>query len=174
MIVPQQRIGQSTAEIVNRAPQTWNYLQHHRNLLSNRASSIYTDKPEFSVFGVGEYSFAPWKVAIAGMYKSLRFSKVGPRRDKPVVFDDTTNFLPCPSQEAAELVHSMLASSLAQTYFAAFVFWDTKRPVTIELLNRLNLDALAEDLGIADEFAACFGQQSSPPSTQDQLLMSFD
>ncbi|MBX9790804.1 MAG: hypothetical protein K2Y37_17945 [Pirellulales bacterium] len=123
MIVPQQRIGQSTAEIVHHAPQTWNYLQHHRDLLSNRASSIYTDKPEFSVFGVGEYSFAPWKVAIAGMYKSLRFGKVGPRHQKPVVFDDTTNFLACPSQEAAELVHSMLATSRVQTFFAAFVFW---------------------------------------------------
>ena len=174
MIVSQRRIGQCTKEIAKRAPQTWRYLQSHRELLGNRGSSIYNDKPEFSVFGVGEYSFSPWKVAISGMYKSLRFGKVGMRDEKPIVFDDTTNFLPCPSEEAATLVSSMLESPVAQTFYSAFAFWDAKRPVTIELLNRLNLYALAEDLGVADEFAACFGERSSQPSTQDQLLMSFD
>ncbi|MBX9791568.1 MAG: hypothetical protein K2Y37_21820, partial [Pirellulales bacterium] len=63
---------------------------------------------------------------------------------------------------------------IQQRFSESAVFWDTKRPVTIELLNRLNLYALADDLGVADEFAACFGQQTSPTSPQDQLLMSFD
>jgi hypothetical protein len=72
-------------------------------LLAKRGSSIYRDKPDFSIFGVGEYTFSPWKVAIAGMYKSLGFVKVGMRDGKPIVFDDTTNFLPCPSEAAADL-----------------------------------------------------------------------
>ena len=98
MIVPQRRIGQNTSEIAKCAPKTWRYLQTHRELLAKRGSSIYRDKPDFSIFGVGDYSFSPWKVAIAGMYKSCGFVKVGTRDGKPIVFDDTTNFLPCPSE----------------------------------------------------------------------------
>jgi len=65
---------------------------------------------QVSIFGVGDYSFSPWKIAISGMYKSLRFVKVGPFQAQPVVFDDTTNFIPCPSETAATLLLSLLES----------------------------------------------------------------
>jgi hypothetical protein len=174
MIVPQRRIGQSTAPIAERAPRTWQYLQAHRELLAKRGSSIYRDKPDFSIFGVGEYTFSPWKVAIAGMYKSLRFAKVGTRDGKPIVFDDTTNFLPCPSEAAADLVLAMLESTTAQTFYRAFVFWDAKRPVTIELLGRMNLHALASELGVRREFETHFGLERQSSPTRNQMLLPFE
>jgi methylase of polypeptide subunit release factors len=157
MVVPQRRIGASTAEIAEVAPKTWAYLQSHLSLFARRQSSIYRGRPEFSIFGVGAYSFSPWKVAISGMYKVLRFVKVGPYDGKPVVFDDTTNFLPCPSEASATLLLSMLESSFAKTFYRAFVFWDSKRPITVELLARLNLHALAAELGALREFESHFG-----------------
>lgn len=161
MVVPQRRIGESTAEIADHAPKTWAYLQSHRELLHRRRSSIYRDKPDFSIFGVGEYSFAPWKVAISGMYKSLRFATIGLCNGKPVVFDDTTNFMPCQSHAAASLLQSMLDSEPAQTFYRAFIFWDAKRPVTVELLGRLNLFALACELGKSAEFKEHFGSTTA-------------
>ncbi len=160
MIVPQRRIGDSTSEIADRAPRTWAYLQSHREQLSRRGSSIYLNKPEFSIFGVGEYSFAPWKIAISGMYKSLNFMKVGSRDGKPIVLDDTTNFMPCQSEAGASLLLSMLTSEPARTFFSAFVFWDAKRPITVELLCRLNLHALASQLNMSYEFEQHFGPQA--------------
>lgn len=157
MLVPQRRIGDCTMEIEARAPRTWQYLQQHHFLLSKRGSSIYRGKPSFSIFGVGDYSFAPWKIAISGMYKSLRFMKVGPCENRPVVFDDTTNFLPCPSEASATLLLSLLESDVAIKFYRAFVFWDAKRPITVELLCRLNLHSLANELGLAAEFEAHFG-----------------
>jgi N-6 DNA Methylase len=164
MIVTQRSIGEQTSAIADNAPRTWQYLRRHQALMGKRGSSIYRGKPEFSIFGVGDYTFAPWKVAISGMYKSLRFVMVGPIESRPVVFDDTTNFIPCPSQEAASLVLSLLESDEARTFFKSYIFWDAKRPVTIDLLGRLNLFTLAVLRGVAVEFRSFFGIESPVPA----------
>lgn len=156
MIVTQRRIGDCTADIERLAPKTWRYLQSHADLMSKRGSTIYRDKPLFSIFGVGDYSFAPFKVAISGMYKTLRFVKVTSCDGKPVVLDDVTNFVPCPSEAAADLMLSMLESPIAQAFFHAHVFWDAKRPITIDLLGKMNLNALAAELGCLPEFESHF------------------
>ena len=147
MLVPQRFVGESTEPIEKRAPQTWQYLVSHAAYFERRASSIYRNRPRFSIFGVGEYSFAPWKVAVSGFYKNLRFRVVGPSSGKPIVFDDTCYFLPCRSQEEAIATADMLNSQVAREFFSAFAFWDAKRPVTVELLHRLDLAALARELG---------------------------
>ena len=147
MLTPQRFVGEATEPIEQRAPQTWQYLVSHDEYFERRASSIYRNRPRFSIFGVGEYSFAPWKVAVSGFYKSLRFSAVGPASGKPVVFDDTCYFLPCETQAEAVATADLLNSPIAQEFFSAFVFWDAKRPITVELLQRLDLYALANELG---------------------------
>ncbi len=99
------------------------------------------------MFGVGDYAFAPWKVAISGFYKDLQFTVVGPHAGKPVVLDDTCYFVPCRSEEEARYVASLLNSVPAREFYSATIFWDAKRPVTIETLERLDLSALAIELG---------------------------
>ena len=143
MLVPQTSIGEDTAAIRERAPLTWAYLTKHAAALDRRGSSIYRGRPPFSIFGVGDYSFAPWKVVISGFYKRLDFRVVGPHRDKPVVLDDLSYFLACDSRQDAETLAALLNSEPARQFYEAFVFWDAKRPVTIEVLSRLDLDALA-------------------------------
>ena len=149
LLVPQAAIGEDTASIERRAPKTWKYLLGYARLLDARGSSIYRNRPRFSVFGVGAYSFTAWKVAVSGLYKRLQFRAVGPRDGKPVVFDDTCYFLPCSDQAQAETIARLLSSDVAAAFFSAFVFWDAKRPITAELLQRLDLTALAKDLGVA-------------------------
>ena len=149
MIVPQRIIGEDTTHLAQLAPKTWHYLETHSERLDNRGSSIYRGRPRFSIFGVGDYSFAPWKVAISGFYKRLSFRLVGPREGKPVVVDDTAYFLPFQSEDEAQEAVALLRSRPAQEFFESFVFWDAKRPITVELLNRLDLHALAGPVGSA-------------------------
>jgi hypothetical protein len=151
MIVPQRAIGEDTAQLRRSAPRAWRYLAQHRAALDRRGSSIYRGRPAFSIFGVGDYAFAPWKVAISGLYKKLRFRVVGPDAGKPVVFDDTCYFVACRSRAEAELVGALLSSEVAREFFAAFVFWDAKRPITVDLLRRLDLRRLADELGMSAE-----------------------
>jgi hypothetical protein len=158
MLVTQRAIGQNTAEIHEQAPRTWVYLNAHAGQLNKRGSSIYRNRPPFSIFGVGDYTFAPWKVAISGFYKKLAFTTIGPVGGKPVVFDDTSYFLPCKTSAQAEYLGSLLNSSTAQAFYKAFVFWDAKRPITADLLKRLNLRRLALEDGSADQFDRQFGK----------------
>lgn len=146
MLVTQKSIRDDPSLIKDTAPKTWDYLQKHAHLLNKRGSSIYKNRPPFSIFGVGDYSFAPWKVAISGFYKKLEFKVIGSYNDKPIVLDDTSNFLPCESQESAQQIADLLNSPIAKEFFQAFIFWDAKRPITIELLSRLNLAALEYEL----------------------------
>lgn len=148
MLVPQRAIGDDTTEIATKAPQTWEYLTRHAELLNRRASSIYRNRPQFSIFGIGDYTFTPWKVAVSGLYKKLHFEPLGPVADKPVVLDDTCYFLPCDSESAARQLAEMLNSEVSREFFKAFVFWDAKRPITTELLQRLDLVKLAEELKV--------------------------
>jgi hypothetical protein len=142
VLVPQQRVGQETDSIASRAAKTWRYLQRHAARLDRRASRIYRQQPRFSIFGVGDYTFAPWKVAVSGFYKTPQFVAVGPLGGRPVVCDDTCYFLPCQTGSAARRLAHLLNGSRAGDFFSAFVFPDAKRPLTAEILGSLDLAAL--------------------------------
>lgn len=147
LIVTQQSTGEDTSVIRRRAPKTWEYLQSHAERLDRRASSIYRNRPQFSIFGVGDYSFAPWKVAISGLYKRLAFTSIGSFAGKPIVVDDTCCFVSCAAEAEATFVASLLNSPGARAFLSAFIFWDAKRPITIDVLQRLDLAAVARELG---------------------------
>jgi hypothetical protein len=145
VIVTQRAIGDDTARIQAAAPRTWSYLAAHRSLLEGRKSSIYRGQPSFAMFGVGDYSFAPHKVAICGLYKRLRFVAIGPEGGRPVMLDDTAYFLPCETLARAEALVAALNGPQARRFFEARVFWDAKRPVSKALLQTLSLAALLRE-----------------------------
>lgn len=147
MLVTQQSIGQETRSIETTAPKTWGYLESHAEMLDRRRSSIYSKHARFSVFGVGDYSFAPWKVAISGFYKRLAFAVVGSFAGKPIVLDDTCYFVPCPTREDAEYVAFLMNSPASREFLSSFIFWEVKRPLTVEVLAQLDLVALAAEVG---------------------------
>ena len=151
MLVPQRTVGEDTSTLAKRAPRTWAYLRRHGERLDARRSRIYRGRPRFSVFGVGAYSFAPWKLAVSGFYRPLHFRAIGPAGGKPVVFDDTCYALPCASEQEAKLLLRLFESKPAQQFLGARVFWDAKRPVTVGLLGQLDIAKLAAELGCASE-----------------------
>lgn len=144
VIVTQERLGAPTDVLRTTAPHTWRYLQDHADLLAARKSRIYQGQQPFAIFGIGPYAFAPYKVAICGLYKHLRFCVVSPVAGKPVMLDDTSYFLPCESLAQAESLQTALNSDLAQKYLSARVFWDMKRPVTKALLSSLCITRLLQ------------------------------
>jgi len=156
VLVTQSHTSTAPDEIEHRAPRTWAYLQKHSAKLDARRSAVYRKRPRFSVFGIGPYSFAPWKVAISGLYKSFTFRVVGPHvqsmqlqsihatgaEQRPVMLDDTCYFLPCASEDEAQKLYARLMGSQAQAFLRSLVFWDSKRPITSRLLGRLSIAAM--------------------------------
>ncbi len=177
MLVPQQFVGEDTARIVDCAPLTWAYLQKYAHLLKKRSSAIYKNRPMFSIFGVGPYSFSPWKVGTSGLYKRINFVTIGCRAGKPYVLDDTCCFLSCQTRTQAELLTELLNSNPAREALESMIFWDAKRPITVEILERLDLEKLAVISGAnqstIDAAAQCNyikGRHKNSPASRDNLF----
>lgn len=146
VLITQHRPGDDTKAISKTAPKTWSYLLHHAKTLDQRSSIIYHKRARFSVFGVGDYTFSPWKVAVSGLYKNFKFQVINKHQNKPVVLDDTCYFIPCATQREASFVCSLLNSAIANRFIRSLVFFDAKRPITIDVLNRIDLKRIAEKL----------------------------
>jgi hypothetical protein len=149
MLITQRTVGEDPSRIAQIAPMTWRYLLDHAGWLDKRASIIYRKRPRFSVFGIGEYSFAPWKVAISGFYKKLEFRVIGPRAGRPVMLDDTAYFLGCREESEALALADLLNSAPARGLLSSLVFWDAKRPITVDVLSQVSIERLAAHLGKA-------------------------
>ncbi len=166
MVVPQRTMNDDPVRLRLDAPKTWSYLTARAHLLDKRKSSIYKNRPRFSVFGVGSYSFAPWKVAISGLYKKLEFVQVPPFQGKPVVLDDTCYFFPCHSEEECKLLHEMVTSEPAREFWSSLIFWDAKRPITAQLLNSLDLMVLARFLNKESDIAQTLAERQPGEYTE--------
>jgi len=142
VIVTQKKIGDDTSVIKKIAPKTWTYLKSHQNDLARRISSIYKNRPPFSIFGVGAYSFSPWKVAISGLYKEPHFRMLGAYAGKPIIPDDTVNFVSFETESAAKELAGFLNSNSALSFFKAMTFIDAKRPYTVDVLKQLDMHKL--------------------------------
>lgn len=171
VLVTQRHTGDDTSEIERKAPKTWSYLMRHGDALDGRRSSIYENRPRFSVFGIGSYSYAPWKVAVSGLYKKISFVLVPPCDARPVMVDDTCYSLPCHSEEEAEFLYALLSSSPAADFLHSLIFSDSKRPITIDVLRRLSIVELARYLRRFDELERFTNSVSDGEMADAQTLL---
>lgn len=138
VLVTQTTPRDDTAVIQHRAPRTWSYLETHCHALDGRGSSIYKKAPRFAIFGVGDYAFRPWRIAICGLYKKLNFRLVGPIDGKPVQFDDTVYYVSFDSFLEAEAALMCIQSQSAMELYLSLIFWDEKRPIKASVLNAVD------------------------------------
>ena len=159
-IVTQKKVGQETNYIKYDFPKTFQYLSGHENIFNSRKSSIYNNKPPFSIFGIGDYSFKPYKVAISGLYKTFHFTLVLPQEKKPVMLDDTCYMLGFDRLEFAVYSLILLNSDTTLQLLQSITFADAKRTFTKDVLMRIDLlelskiidkTALEADLGCINE-----------------------
>jgi hypothetical protein len=160
LLVPQRATGEDPAGLRERAPRAWRYLLRHGERLDGRRSAIYRRRPRFSIFGVGAYTFAPWKVVVSGFHEPIAFRVVGPHRGRPVVLGDTAYGFACTDRAEARILCRLLESLPAREFLSSGLFGDAKRPVTAQNLNRLDLAALGRELGLpAERVAALAARQ---------------
>ncbi|AMV36592.1 hypothetical protein [Planctomyces sp. SH-PL62] len=147
LIVTQAKLGDDTRDLAAAAPRLWAYLERHADRFARRRSSIYEGRPPFALFGVGPYTFAPYKTAVAGLHRPTRFRAVGPVDGRPTVLDDTCYMLPCRSAAEAAVLAALGDDPITRGLLAAFTPEHAKRPVTKALLARIDLGVV---LGRAD------------------------
>lgn len=145
-IITQKKVGQDTHYIKDYFPKTWAYLMDKKRHFDNRKSSIYVGKPPFSIFGIGDYSFAPYKVAISGLYKTGHFTLVLPQNSKPLMLDDTCYFIGFDNLQDAMITQAILNAQQVQDFLQSIIFWDSKRAITKDILCRINIAEVAETM----------------------------
>lgn len=165
-IITQDYVGQNT-DFLSAYPMTRKYLQEKQMFFRNRKSIVYKNKPEFSIFGIGSYSFSDYKVAISGLYKTYHFTYVPPIEGKPVMTDDTCYFLGFDEQTPAVFTWIILNAPITRDFLFSTTFPDDKRMITKEVLMRIDLHALANLLSVdyiihhIEQFNMQFGTQIS-------------
>ncbi|MBI3886667.1 MAG: SAM-dependent DNA methyltransferase [Opitutae bacterium] len=169
LLLPQTYPGEDTAVRFRDAPLALRYLQQHQPAFAARKSSIYLRRDRFAIFGVGDYSFAAWKVALSALHRQPRFVAVGPEAGRPVLFDDTCYFIAMSSQQEATVVAQILNSQPCQDFLSTLTFPGAKRTVTVDLLQRLNLSALARVVGLEK---AWLESRRQHPMAQLELAVS--
>lgn len=147
VIVTQKSTNDDTSLIKLKAPKTYEYLQRHSDKLDGRKSSIYKNRPRFCIFGIGNYSFMPYKVIISALYNSTTFSLVGKIEDKPVMLDDTCYLLGFEKQSYAIITQKILNSIEVQGFIKSISFPDAKRMINKDLLMRIDLYKAAINAG---------------------------
>ena len=140
-IITQKYVGQNTSYI-KKYPLTYQYLYKNIDSFKNRKSKIYRNKCDFSIFGIGDYSFKPYKVAISGLYKTYHFCLVKPQDGKPVMLDDTCYFIGFDNFRQAELVWKILNTKIVSDFLKSVTFKDSKRMITKDVLMRIDFDKI--------------------------------
>lgn len=148
VIVTQNKPKQDTSYIQDELPLTWKYLTDHIDSFNNRKSIIYKNSPPFSMFGIGDYSFAPYKVGLSGFYKKPLFSLL--YSSKPVMTDDTAYFLAFDNYDTAYCMMLLLNSATVQEFLLSIAFLDNKRPYTVKLLSRLDLQKCVNEVSLEE------------------------
>ncbi len=137
MLVPQKRLGDTSIESDAQGLVELDYLRSKRDSLLKRRSSIYRKKPFYAIFGIGHYSFAPFKAAVAGLYLRPRFCFLGPVHGKPIVLGDTAYFFPSDSAIDAAIIVALGNEAVITAEICEMAFTG-KRPITKRLLDSLD------------------------------------
>lgn len=157
VIVPQRTFGGNDEQLRLENFAVWQYLDSHSDIIDSRKSSVYHNQGRFTVFGHGDYTYAPYKLATSGLHKDLMFRIIPPLNGVPVVLDDTSYFIPFDDPTEVCMVKALLDSPACVGLIRSLVFWDSKRPISKKLLARVNMFKVPrndeEVLGNATEIA---------------------
>ena len=148
VIVTQKKVRDETGYIEKLAPKTWKYLCDRKAVFDSRKSSIYKGAPAFSMFGVGDYSYAEYKVGISGFYKKPLFALLYNEKkiDQPIMVDDTSYFLSFDNYSEAYTCMLLLNSERVQKFLLSISFQDAKRPYTKKVVQRLDLNKCIQNI----------------------------
>ncbi|MCS7088976.1 MAG: hypothetical protein NZL91_09810, partial [Thermoflexales bacterium] len=123
---PVKRRGIDEKELQTRYPRTYGYLKRFERTLRERAAfkryftrpkrggGVSETGPFYSMFDVGDYTFAPWKVVWREQASTMTASVVGERGGKATVPDHKLMLVDCTNGQEAHFVCACLNSSLGQ------------------------------------------------------------
>lgn len=151
-VITQKKVGEDTTYLEEKYPKLWKYLVQNSQFLDGRKSIIYKKAPKFAIFGIGDYSFKPFKVGISGFYKIPIFSLIYNTLDieKSIMLDDTCYFIGFDTYLDAYITMKLLNTDKVRKFLLSIAFLESKRPYTKEILMRLSLKKITNSISYTD------------------------
>ena len=158
-LVPVDAAGEDNeAWLREECPRTYAYLDDNRAALDARSSSWLDDGTFYNVFGLGEYTWAEYKVVWCRLGYKPHFVVVSTVEDdrlgeQPVVPGDHCMFIATDDEREAHALCALLNSSVYQRTLDD-VSSDGKASLSKSVVSRLELPAIEDiDDGIASRLA---------------------
>lgn len=150
VIVTQRFLGEDTTYLKSYAPKAWQYLNQNATTFEKRKSKIYNNSTKFAMFGIGDYSYLPYKVCICGFNKKPFFALVFSENKKPVMLDDTIYFLGFENYDIAYTTMIYLHSKKVDNFLQSLSFADSKRPYTKKILSRIDFFKIYSEISFSE------------------------
>lgn len=150
VVLPQRKAGEDNeSELAEHFPLTYAFLKKFESRLAARRSKVFLAKPFYGLFGLGEYTRAPYKVCWVGLGFHPEFVVAEERRDpflgrKVAVPDGTIYFMPFSDQAEAHFVCALLNSKLVRTFLRARS-GKSKRGLSKKVVEQLALPKFNHD-----------------------------
>jgi len=121
---PERRIGVPEKEMKRKHPKTYAYLRNFEDALRRRASSSVRRLMEsgafYSMFGVGSYTMATWKVVWREQSANFQSAVCDLLGDRPILPDHKLMMVPCKSQTEAFYICGLCNSSPAGLFVRSY------------------------------------------------------
>jgi adenine-specific DNA-methyltransferase len=143
-IIPQRKAGEDNEEkLARKLPLTYKYLERFKDRFTARKSRIFTQKPFYGLFGLGTYTWKPYKVCWCGLGFKPEFVVLSAIRDRMVgdklpIPDGTIYFIPLDRKEEAHFVCAVLNSELVRKFLSARS-GKSKRGLSKKVMEQLSL-----------------------------------
>jgi SAM-dependent methyltransferase len=124
---PKTRTGIPEKEMKRSFPKTFSYLKHFEKQLRNRSGYkqyFEPTDPFWTMYNVGSYTLAPWKVLWPEVGNTVRAGVCGPSTDSAgsnAIPDHTLIAVSCESNSEAFFVAALLNSSPAQAAASGYI-----------------------------------------------------
>jgi len=86
--------------------------------------------------------------------------------------DDTCYFIGSDNLLEAETLHELFSADITYHFLRSVVFTDSKRPITADILNRLDIYKIAEQFGAAERLSSFL--KTGTMETNGQGVMVFE
>ena len=126
MLVPQKKAGENNViEMQTHYPKTYQFFVSFQKELATRKSKWFYggDKPFYSLFGIGEYTFQKYKVVWCCMSYQPFFSVVSEAKDpfigvKTYIPDNTIGYISVDTEQEAHYICALLNAQKTEALFA--------------------------------------------------------
>ena len=152
MIVPHQKAGENNESFLRtELPKSYAFLNSFKTELATRKSKWFYggDKPFYSLFGIGKYTFENYKVVWCCMSYKPDFSVVSKVKDehigiKTYIPDNTIGYLSVESADEAHYICSILNSDKIKALFSLRSS-KSKWGISIDMVNKVPIEEFSQE-----------------------------